>query len=401
MAIHQYNYKACDFENKIQEGQVNAESEQEVISILQNRQLIPLKIEQQAESDGLFIRQSISNRDIIEFTNGLCTLVEAKIPLDRALRLLEGITEKQVMQKLIEDLHRDVKEGKSLAEALQMRPDVFSRMYINMVHAGEEGGILDQLLPQLADFLEAADAAKGRIISSLIYPIVLGSFGFLSVLFLMIFVVPSFATMFEDMGGDIPSSAAFLFNLSNWLKSYGWTLISVPILFWYGWRQLDATPERRLHRDEMMLSLPIFGNLILYKESSRFCRTLGALLAAGIPLLKGLQIAKGVMENQVLVNSLAEIEQNVHGGSGLGKALLSNGKFPVLLSQLVIIGEESERTAKILNKLADSFESTVKKQMSRLMTFLEPLLILILGIVVGGIVIIMLSAIFSINEVNY
>jgi general secretion pathway protein F len=401
LAIHQYSYQACDIENKIQEGQVNAESEQEVISILQSRQLIPLKIEQQAESDGLFIRQSISNRDVIEFTNGLCTLVEAEIPLDRALRLLEGITKKQVMQELIEDLRRDVKEGKSLAEALQMRPDVFSRMYINMVHAGEEGGILNQLLPKLADFLVAADAAKGRIISSLIYPIVLGIVGFISILFLMIFVVPSFATMFEDMGGNIPSSAAFLFGLSNWLKSYGWTLIGVPILFWYGWRQLDATPERRLHRDEMMLSLPLFGNLRLHEESSRFCRTLGALLAAGISLPKGLQIAKGVMENQVLANSLVQIEKNVHGGLSLGKALLSNGKFPVLLSQLVIIGEESGRTAKILNQLADTFDSTVKNQISRLMTLLEPLLILILGIVVGAIVIIMLSAIFSINEVNY
>jgi general secretion pathway protein F len=207
--------------------------------------------------------------------------------------------------------------------------------------------------------------------------------------------------MFEDMGGNIPGSAAFLFGLSNWLKSYGWTLIGMPILFWFGWRQWNLTPERRLHRDDIMLSLPILGNLILHGESSRFCRTLGALLGANVSLPKGLHIAKGVMENQVLANSLAEIEKNVYEGVSLGRALLSNGKFPVLLSQLVIIGEESGRTANILNKLADTFDNTVKKQISRLMTLLEPLLILILGIAVGAIVIIMLSAIFSINEVNY
>ncbi|HDN27507.1 MAG TPA: type II secretion system F family protein [Thioploca sp.] len=401
MAIHQYTYKACDIEGNTQEGELSAESEQEVVTLLQNRQLIPLSIEQQAPSGGLFTRQSIKNSDIIDFTNGLCTLVEARIPLDRALGLLEGITEKQVVQQLIEDLRRDVKEGKSLAEALQTRPTIFSRMYVNMIHAGEEGGILEQLLPKLADFMAQADAAKRSIISSLIYPIILLIVGVLSVILLMVFVVPSFATLFEDMGSNIPSSAAFLLGLSDWLKNYGWTLLFIPVLLWYGWRQLDATPERRLQRDQMMLSLPMFGGLILQAESSRFCRTLGALLGAGIPLLKGLHIAKGVMENQVLANSLAQIEEAVRGGISLGKALVNEGKFPVLLAQLVIVGEESGRTGAILDKLAETFDGYVKQQTSRLVALLEPLLILFLGVIVGAIVITMLSAIFSINEMNY
>lgn len=402
MAIQQYNYQACDIEGKIKQGQLTAESEQEVVTLLQNQQLIPLKIEQLAEShDHFFTTQSIKNSDIIEFTNGLCTLVEARIPLDRALGLLSGITEKRVVQELIEDLRRDVKEGKSLADALQTRPDIFSRMYINMVHAGEEGGILDQLLPKLADFLAAADQAKRRIISSLIYPIILSIVGFLSVIMLMVFVVPSFASLFEDMGSDIPASAAFLLALSAWLKSYGWTLLGIPFVIWYIWRQMDATPERRLQRDKMMLSLPLFGSLILEAESSRFCRTLGALLGAGIPLLKALNIAKGVMENQVLANSLLQIEEAVRGGTSLGKALSNEKLFPVLLAQLVIVGEESGRTAAILEKLAETFDESVKQKTSRLVALLEPLLILILGIVVGAIVITMLSAIFSINEMKH
>ena len=401
MAIHQYKYQACDVEGKITDGQLSAESEQEVVATLQGQQLIPIKIEQFTEGTSLFNRQSINNRDVIDFTNGLCTLVEASVPLDRALGLLEGITNKQVVQELIEDLRRDVKEGKSLADALQVRPEVFSRMYVNMVHAGEEGGILEQLLPKLADFLAAADKAKRGIISSLIYPIILGIVGFSSVILLLVFVVPSFATLFEDMGSNIPPSAAFLLGLSGWLQQYWWTLIGVPILLWYGWHQLDATPERRLQRDEIMLSLPMFGTLILQAESSRFCRTLGALLGSGIPLLKALHIARGVMENQVLSNSLAQIEEAVRGGISLGKALVNAGIFPILLAQLVIVGEESGRTATILDKLAETFDEYVKQQTSRLVTLMEPLLILVLGIVVGAIVIIMLSAIFSINEVNY
>jgi len=401
MAIHQYNYQACDVEGKIKEGQLNAESEQEVVTNLQNQQLIPLKIEQQPESINLFKRQSIKTKDVIDFTDGLCTLVEAQVPLDRALGLLEGITEKQVVRELIENLRRDVKEGKSLAEALQTRPDIFSRMYINMVHAGEEGGILDQLLPKLAHFLASADEAKRNIISSLIYPLILLTVGIGSVILLMVYVVPSFATLFEDMGSNIPPSAAFLLAMSDWLKYYGWSLILIPITIVYGWRQLDSTPERRLHRDKFILSIPLLGNLVLEAESSRFCRTLGSLLGAGVPLLKGLHITKGVMENQLLAESLAKIEEAVRGGIGLGKSLVSEGVFPVLLAQLVIVGEESGRTATILDKLAETFDKSVKQQTSRLVALMEPMLILILGIVVGAIVITMLSAIFSINDMQY
>lgn len=401
MPIHQYTYQACDITGNIKDGQLNAESKQEVVAILQSRQLIPLKVEQQAESGGLFGRQSINNRDVIDFTNGLCTLIEAHVPLDRALGLLQGITEKQIMQELIENLRREVKEGKSLADALRMRTGTFSRIYVNMVHAGEEGGILEQLLPKLANFLAAADEAKRNIISSLIYPAILAVVGFSSVILLMVFVVPSFATIFEDMGSNMPPSAAFLLGLSRWLQSYGWSLLLIPVVLWYGWRQLDVTPERRLQRDQTILSLPLLGTLILQAESSRFCRTLGALLGAGIPLLKGLHIARGVMENQILANSLARVEEAVRGGTSLGKALVNEGKFPVLLAQLVTVGEESGRTAPILDKLAENFDTSVKQQTSRLVALLEPLLIVILGIIVGAIVITMLSAIFSINDMKY
>lgn len=399
--MHQYNYQACDLEGKIHTGQIGAENEQEVVATLQSRQLIPIKVEKQAETTNLFGKKSVATRDLIDFTNGLCTLVEAHVPLDRALTLLEGITEKATMQQLIADLRRDVKEGKSLADALQMRPEIFSRMYVNMVHAGEEGGILEKLLPKLANFLAAADEAKRTIISSMIYPTILLLVGLSSVALLMVFVVPKFATLFEDMGTRIPASAALLLSISDWMTQYGWTLLLLPVFIIYGWQQLNATPERRYRRDKAMLSLPILGNLLLQAESSRFCRTLGALLSAGIPLLKSLYIVRGVMENQVLSDSLAQVEESVRGGTSLGKSLVNEGKFPVLLAQLVIVGEESGRTSTILEKLAETFDVNVKQQTTRLVALVEPILILLLGLIVGSVVIIMLSAIFSINEVNF
>ncbi len=400
MALHQYTYQACDIEGKIHKGQMGAENELEVVATLQNRQLIPINVELSAESSPLFKRQSVSHRDIIDFTSGLCTLVEARIPLDRSLTLLEGLTEKPVVQQLIADLRQDVKEGKSLAQALQAYPDIFSRMYINMVHAGEEGGILEDLLPKLADFMTAAEEAKRTIISSLIYPAVLLVTGLLSVILLMVFVVPQFATLFEDMG-NTPPAASFLLGTSYWLRSYGWTLLFIPVILWMIWKQFDTTVERRLQRDRFKLSLPLFGTLILQAESARFCRTLGSLLDAGIPLLKGLHIVRGVLENQVLTESLAQVEEAVRGGTSLGKALVSVATFPVLLNQLVIVGEESGRTATILNKLAATFDANVKQQTARLVALAEPVLILFLGVIVGAIVVTMLSAIFSINNVNF
>lgn len=401
MAQHQYSYQACDMEGKIVTGIENAETEQEVVTLLLSRQLTPLKVEEAAESGGsLFESQRISNKDVITFTEGLTTLLESHVPLDRALILLEDLTDSEKMRKLVADLRVDVKEGKTLASALGGHPKIFSKMYINMVHAGEEGGILDKLLPKLASFLAASEEAKRTVMSSMMYPIILSVVGIISVVSLLIFVIPQFASVFRDMG-SVPPSAAFLLGLSAWLKQYGWSLILVPFLAYLGWKQLDATPERRLQRDQFLLSLPIMGDVILQSESSRFCRTLGALLHAGIPLLKGLHITRGVMQNNVLEKTLAEVEEVVRGGSSLGKALSNTKKFPTLLSQLIIVGEESGRTASILEKLAETFDKTVKQQTERLVSLVEPLLILFLGVVVGGIVIVMLSAIFSINQVNF
>jgi general secretion pathway protein F len=400
--VHKYEYQACDIEGNIQYGQLTAENEQAVVLSLQSQQLIPLKIEQQADESGnvlSFGGSKISNRDLIDFTDGLTTLVEARIPIDRALTLLEGITNKPALQQLIADLRTNVKEGKTLADALQNHPQTFSRMYINMVHAGEEGGILEKLLPKLANFLASADEAKRTVVSSMIYPMILLAVGVLSVAMLMVFVVPQFAQMFADMGTNMPSSAAFLMGASEWLKTYGWSLLFIPVLAWLGWKQLDSTSELRFQRDKFLLSLPLFGNLLLDAESSRFCRTLGSLLSAGIPLLKALHIARGVMENEVVGKSLDQVEEAVRSGASLGKSLIHTAVFPTLLAQLVVVGEESGRTADILEKLAETFDGNVKQQTSRLVALAEPLLILVLGVVVGGIVIVMLSAIFSITDV--
>ena len=396
-----FKYQAFDAAGNVQNGQLSAESEREAIRLLQSKNLTPVKIQETKSGSESSRRKKISHTDILDFTTGLCTLVEARVPLYKALRLLEGITESTTMRELVRDLLRHVKEGKSLADAMESHPQVFTKMYINIVRAGEEGGILHDLLPDLAEFLETNAKTRQAIVSAMIYPIVLLATGIISVLLLLIFVVPQFAAMFEDAGTEIPSSAAFLLSLSDFLQSYGYLFVVLAILLVVLWRRMDQYPAMRLRKHKFLLSLPLLGMLILYKECAVFARTLGALLGAGIPLIRSLRVSREVVSNAVITNHLLQVEEDVRGGAGLGISLEKTQQFPTLLHQLVAVGEESGRTSSILLKTAETFDTYVRNQMSALVSALQPALIIFLAIAVGGITITMLSAVFSMNAVEF
>jgi general secretion pathway protein F len=402
MSVNQFSYQAYDVAGKVQNGLIAADSEREAVKLLRGRQLVPVKITRASQS-GKRLRtgKKIRQRDLLDFTTGLRTLVDARVPLDKALRLLEGITESNAMRELVVTMRRDVKEGKSLAEAMETRPDVFSRMYINIVRAGEEGGILHQLLPDLADFLETSAENRQAIISAMVYPIVLLVTGVISVFLLLVFVIPQFAVMFQDAGTDVPASAAFLLALSDGVKQYGYlfVIMIVGLVMWWRWQDRNAASKMR--KDAFLLRTPLLGQLLLYRDCAVFARTLGALLGAGIPLIRALRVAREVVSNTELVRLLARVEEDVRGGAGLGISLEKAGVFPTLLHQLVAVGEESGRTAGILLKTAETFDQNVKNQMATLVSALQPGLILLLGIAVGGITITMLSAVFSMNSVQF
>ena len=396
-----FKYRAFDTQGKIQVGQINAESEREAIRMLRKRNLTPIQIGKSKKTHEGSLRRKISNNDLMDFTNGLCTLVEARVPLDRALRLLDGITDSTAMKNLVLNLLSDVKEGKSLASAMEAHPAVFSKMYINIIRAGEEGGILHELLPDLAEFLETSAKTRQAIISAMIYPAVLLITGITSVILLLVFVVPQFSAMFEDSGSEVPPSALFLLNVSDFIQNYGLIMSLGVILAFVFWKRLDKENRSKLQKDKFLLSLPLIGALILYKESAIFSRTLGALLGAGIPLIRGLRVSKEVILNSFLVKHLDQVEEDVRGGAGLGLSLEKTGAFPILLHQLIAVGEESGRTSSILLKTADTFDNFVRNQMSAIVSALQPALIIFLAIAVGGITITMLSAVFSMNTVEF
>ena len=401
MSVIYFKYQAFDNQGKIKAGQINAESQKDAIRILRRKKLTPIKIEESKRGGQATRRGKISNTDLLDFTNGLCTLVEARVPLDKALKLLDGITESSAMKELVLNLLGDVKEGKSLADAMELHSHVFSKMYVNIVRAGEEGGILHELLPDLAEFLETSAKTRQEIVTAMIYPIVLSVTGILSVLLLLVFVVPQFAAMFEDSGSEIPPSAVFLLNLSAFIQNYWLIFLILFVSAIFYWRRLDNDPSAKLRKDNFLLKLPLIGPLILYKECAVFSRTLGALLGAGIPLIRGLRVSKEVIFNSFLVKHLNDVEEDVRGGAGLGLSLEKTGVFPTLLHQLVTVGEESGRTSSILVKSAGTFENFVRNQMSAIVSALQPALIIFLAIAVGGITITMLSAVFSMNAVEF
>lgn len=403
MSSLHFSYQAYDVHGKVQAGQISADSEREAIKLLQGRKLIPVKISPALSHDkrARVGGKKIKAADVLNFTTGLRTLVEARVPLDKALRLLEGITESGGMRELVVTMRRDVKEGRSLAEAMESRPEVFSRMYVNIVRAGEEGGILHQLLPDLAEFLETSAKNRQAIITAMVYPLVLLVTGVISVFLLLVFVIPQFAIMFEDAGSDVPASAAFLLALSAAIRSYGYLLLVAIVAAVWWWRMQDRDPARKLKKDAFLLRTPMLGQLLLYKDCAVFARTLGALLGAGIPLIRALRVAREVVSNTELIRLLMRVEEEVRGGAGLGISLEKADAFPTLLHQLVTVGEESGRTGSILLKTAETFDQSVKSQMASLVSALQPGLILLLGIAVGGITITMLSAVFSMNAVQF
>ena len=401
MSVNYYQYQACDAKGNMTTGQLSADTEREAIAKLQSLKLVPVKIKTTSRKSLESTDSKIKNADLVDFTNGLNTLVEARIPIDKALSLLEGITEKEHMKRMVVSLRRDVKEGKSLADAMEARADVFSKLYINIIRAGETGGILDQLLPDLLSFLETAEDTRKQVISALTYPFVLLVTGILSVVLLLIYVVPQFTAMFEDVGSEIPASAQFLLGMSVGMKTFGWMIIPAVFLLIYWWRWLNADKQRKRRKDAFLLGMPVVGRLLIHQDVAIFSRTLGALLGAGIPLIRGLRVAREVISNEELIYHLEVVEEDVRSGAGLGVSLEKTGLFPVLLHQLVTVGEESGRTGIILKKLASTFDASVRDDVNRLVSALQPALILLLGITVGGIIIVMLSAVFSMNTVDF
>jgi type II secretion system protein F len=398
-----FTYRAADRRGQTIDGVMEAADARAVIDRLRKEAYFPIKVSAQGERAPLFSLgggSRVRHRDLLALTQMLATLFEAGLPLDRALSILEELAATPRVKTIVADLLHSVRGGSSLSEALaKHHPRPFSRLYINMVRAGEKGGVLEVSLRRLAEFLEARAAFNEAVVSALAYPLVITFVGAAAIIFLMTFVIPRFATIFNDLGQAIPLPTQILMAVSAALQSYWWVGATLAMAGVLAWRMWTGTPHGRASWDQFVLRLPIVGRLALKVETARFARTLGTMLKSGVPVLGAMAVVGDMMSNQAVGGAVGRVAEGVKRGGTLAAGMQEHTAFPSLAVHMVRVGEETGRLEEMLLKVADTFETDVRSELKRVLGLLEPAIIVGMGVLVAFIVVAMLLAIFSINDV--
>jgi len=399
----EYHYRAVTLAGKPVQGTLARDSEKVVARELNQMGLVPLYIGTERQKAAVrfdFLwRRRVRGRDRLFFIQELSTLVGAGLPLDRALSICAELADRASLRAVIQDVLRELKGGKSLADSLRTHPEVFSELYVNMVRAGEASGSLDVVLGRLAEFERSADELRSYLVSSLIYPALLALVGVGSIFVLMHYVVPRFAQVFTEARVAIPTPTWVLMRASDLLRRYGWmaavaaAALAAYARFWVG------TPPGRRRWDALKLKLPVAGEVFGKIQTARFARTMATLIANGVPLVQSLRIVQGLLTNVVLGDSLAAVVQGVQRGEGLAGPLRRAGVFPPLAAHLLTVGEETGRLDAMFERMADIYDRDTRAAIRRATALFEPLVILVMGLFVGVMVLSILLAIVSINDV--
>ncbi|MFN3532784.1 MAG: type II secretion system F family protein [Candidatus Brocadia sp.] len=397
-----FKYRLLTTSSGIIEGEKDAPSKADLINDLRKSGHIILNIQQADKNKkfGFFLNRA-NKKAVLPFTQELATLLEGGIPIDKSLSILLTGQDNNTIKDVIEDLLNGIKSGKSFAEALTNHVKLFSSIYINMIRAGEEGGVLPQVLKRLGAFQERLQKVRNEIISAMIYPLLLSTTGLVCVGALIVYVIPKFSQIFEGMGISLPFSTMILMGISQYSIKYGWILIIAAVAASFFYKRAMKDKNTSIKIDQKKLKLPLLGNLLWKMQIARFARTLGTLLENGVPLLKSMDIVKDVLSNQYLADILGSVKVNVKEGAGLTVSLAKRGFLPEIAVHLLKVGEETGNLDQMLLKVADNFDADVEQRMKRLVTMVEPVLILLMGAVIGVIVISMLTAILSVNDLRF
>lgn len=392
-----YSYEAADRSGKKTRAKVEAADEAALKAELAKQGLIPLLIEPARKAGGLSLKR-VTRKDLLVFTQELGSLLDAGLQLDRALFVLAEHAEKESLRGVVKEICIDIQRGQSLSQALS-RHKLFPKVYVNMVRAGEMGGILEVVMKRLAAFLETTVAFREEITSALIYPALLTAVGVAAVTVLMLYVVPKFAGIFADMGQPLPLPTQILVGTSNWFLAYWWIIAAALVFSVLFARGYAKTSEGRLMMDGLKLRVPIIRGLHMKFVIARFSRTLGTLLQSGVPILDAIRVSREVVGNEVVSRRLSALDDGVKKGRGLAAPLSESGVFPSIVVQMVAVGEEAGRLEETFLMVAERFETESRSMIKRTVSVFEPAMILLMGLIVGFIVISMLIAVFSIHEI--
>ena len=399
----EFAFEAIDSKGKRVSGTQEAASQEEVVSGLISKGLQPIQVKRLHTFQAIleFGKKRVSLDDVLYFTGELADLLEAGVPLERSLLILSDATEKEEVRGLVKEIKDAIHGGKTLSEALSQHKDVFDSLYINMVKVGELGGVLPQVLRRLGDFLERSRQIRKFIISSSIYPAILAFVGLVSVFILVTFVVPKFGQIFQDINQPMPAMTSFILGASLFLRKWWWLLFLIVAGLALSFRIYIKRPEGRRWWDNFKLNMPLVGPFVRRIELGRFARTLGTLLESGVPILKGISLSGEVVGNTVIRDAVRELYAGIRQGKSLSLLMKKSRVFPPLMIHLVSVGEETGGLSRMLLKVADDFDEQVQSDTKLFLSMLEPITIVVMGIIIGGIIFSMLMAIFGINDVTF
>ena len=402
-----FSYKAINAQGQIEEGVINTVDQKALLAELQEKGFIPINIEEGSNKTFLGFKLAgaqvrLSQKEIGLLTGELATLLESGLPLDRSLQVLIELTEdNEKLSKLISQVLEKIKGGVSLADALENQSGVFSRFYLNMIRAGEMGGNLGDVLSRLAEYLERSQELKDTVATALIYPAVLLVMSLASLFVMLTFVVPQFTEMFESSGQALPIPTQIVVALADGLQAYWWLILLCVIGLTSYMKSQLADPVRRKVWDARFLAMPLFGSIILNMETANLSRTLGTLLGNGVSILKALGIVRETAGNTVIADLLEQAEQRLKQGDRMSDALIDGEVFPKLAVQMIKMGEETGRLEEMLVRVATIYDKQLRTAIERMLALLEPALIITLGFMIAGIIVSILLAILSVNDLAF
>ncbi len=392
-------YKVRDGKGNLINGQIDGDGTAMVAGKLRQMGyvVIDLKEKSLAQKDiTLPFSNRIKTKDLTVFSRQFATMIGAGLSITRCLAILEEQTEQKALKKIIGEVLQDVEQGKALSDAMAKHPKAFPPIYINLVRAGETGGVLDTVLHRVAEHFEKEGSIKGKIKSAMAYPIAMFVFSILITFALITFVVPVFVDMFKNLGGDLPLPTKILLWMSSSIRSYWYILIPAVFGLGYGLRYYSGTVDGRSRLDRFKLNLPIFGGLIRKMAVSRFSRTLGTLMASGVPILQALDIVADSSGNTVVAGAVKNARVSIKEGETISKPLSEEKVFPPMVVQMIAVGEETGALDSMLAKIADFYDDEVSSMVDALTSIIEPLMILVMGGIVGAIIVSLYMPMFQI-----
>jgi type IV pilus assembly protein PilC len=385
----------------VKKGELSAKTRDEAVEQLRKQQVVVTSLEERAGKSGKFnfsLGTGLTDKDLVVFTRQFGTMINAGLPLIQCLDILATQSENKVLRETVADVKNHVESGSTFSDALKKHPKVFDDLYVNMIHAGEVGGLLDTILTRLAKHIEKAMKLKGQIKSAMVYPIAILGVAVIVISVLMVWVIPIFAKMFAEMSGGkvgLPGPTQLVIDISNFFQSYIVYIVAALAGLIYGVKRYYKTTNGRIVIDRLLLRLPIFGDIIRKASVAKFTRTLGTLITSGVPLLEGLGICAKTSGNKVIEEALLGARVSISSGKTISEPLAKSQVFPKMVTHMISVGESTGALDAMLGKIADFYEDEVDQAVAAMTSLLEPIMMVVLGTIIGFIVIAMYLPIFT------